>query len=234
MTDKKDEKKLLDELIKSNNAQRSLSDENIDLKKKNQTLFLTNSVLALSLVVSVILTGMFGYKAFNRNTKYAMVTPDNKIIPFTMYDVPYLTVENRKLFVEKVAISMNSLSFYNRNDILNENYPLFWAPTFKDVISEIENHEIFNKESLERNEISSKASIVEEAALVDDNVTNIPGFPSDVPGEKYEMVISQSVRKKGVHVLNLKYLLTMVLVRDDPNRTSYGYRIAEYKIKPFR
>lgn len=196
-------------------------------KRSDRRIIYILSILCFALgMMSSIMT----YKYSTQKVKYAYASPDGKIIPFTMYNTPYLTVKDRIQFMEKVAIHMNSLSWYDREDILTDMYPLFYKSTFSEIIEALESHDIFNKKNMLNQKISSSASVIKGAKLIDDNVRNIKGFPPHLTGEEYELDMLQEIRKNGVVALKLKFRLKMVIVRVDPNIAPTGYKITKYKI----
>ena len=212
------------------NANRDLSGENAELKVRVADERRLVYILSVLVLVFGLTSGALFYKVINQKTKYALSSADGRIIPFTMYNVPYKKVKDRIMFVENTAYRMNSLSWYDREEILSELYPRFYDSTFQDIIAGLEKHTFLNKLYMKEHKVSTSASFVEGAKLINSSVRNIKGFPSHVTGEEYEMMLLQKVRRDGVEVLSLKFTLNMVIVRVDTNQVPEGYKITQYKI----
>ena len=196
----------------------------IDDRNKSRKLNL--ALVSLVFLFGIISSYLF-YSKSNVVTKYATVDADGRIVRITMSDDPLIKREDRIHFVERVARALNSISYYNREDILTEYSRYFLPSVFNELVSTLENDELLNKKSMNKYKITTEATITSPGRIIDDKVK---GLNSNIYAEKIKVELIQVVRRRGLVVQKLKFYVWMNIARVPLNVSPFGYQIINYGI----
>jgi hypothetical protein len=223
-------KQKIDKTLQLASYARDLSEDNRKLKidgKVKDKIIIMLGVLTLTFGISLVFNS---YTTTHSETKYIRVGPDGTLGEIPVYSRPYLTEIDRINFAQRIVMNMSSIGWLNRERVLVDMQPLFIGSVFNRFVSTMESDKLMNRESLNKYHTSVSAAIETPGRIVDDNA-KVKGVPSKYRAEKIEFGVVQEVSQNGVKVATLRSLVRVILVRQNPNETPYGYRVVSYIVK---
>lgn len=208
-----------------------------DLSEENNKLILDGKTKDKIIMVLGFLTLVFGvalvfnsYTTTHSNTKYIRVGPDGTLGEIPVYNRPYLTEVDRINFAQRIVMNMSSIGWLNRERVLVDMRPLFIDSVFNNFVSTMESDSLLSRDSLNKYHTSVSGAIEEPGRIVDDNA-KVKGVPAKYRAEKIEFGVVQEVSQNGIKVATLRSLVRVILVRQNPNETPYGYKVVSYIVK---